>query len=279
VESEDRTLVCTVLLMQEGGRSLYTAAAPGMSEAFNRAVDGLSVADGVGSCGTAAFRGQRVVVEDVLDHPNWANHQDLARKAGLRACWSEPIRSSQGRVLGTFAMYRRFPSTPTAAEIDCIEGAANMAAIALEHGDALAELERQARTDYLTGLDNRRSFWAKGETELARTERYGGELSLLMLDVDHFKNINDAHGHKVGEIFDHETDPGEFDNLWHDVPLRAERLKLHLEALAATTSAGPPRSENLRNCRPSRALNSPSTAWKHGTSPTVRNNCAVTGTS
>lgn len=52
------------------------------------------------------------------------------------------------------------------------------------------------------------------------------------------------HGHKVGEIFDHETDPGEFDNLWHDVPLRAERLKLHLEALAATTSAGPPRSEN-----------------------------------
>lgn len=199
VESEDRTLTCTVLLMQEGGRSLYTAAAPGMSEAYNRAVDGLPVADGVGSCGTAAFRGQRVVVEDVLSHPNWASHQDLVREAGLRACWSEPIRSSQGRVLGTFAIYRRFPSAPTAAEIECIEGAANMAAIALEHGEALAELERQARTDYLTGLDNRRSFWAKGETELARTERYGGELSLLMLDVDHFKHVNDAYGHKVGD--------------------------------------------------------------------------------
>jgi hypothetical protein len=52
------------------------------------------------------------------------------------------------------------------------------------------------------------------------------------------------HGHPIGEIFDHATDPGEFDNLWHDLPLRAERLKFHLDAMAGTTSAGPPRSAN-----------------------------------
>ena len=56
-----------------------------------------------------------------------------------------------------------------------------------------------------------------------------------------FKSIV-YHGHEVGEIFDHASDPGEFDNLWHDAPLRAERLKAHLDALAATISAGPPRS-------------------------------------
>lgn len=62
-----------------------------------------------------------------------------------------------------------------------------------------AELERQARTDYLTGIANRRYFLEQGEAELARADRYGNPLSVLMLDIDHFKAVNDGYGHAVGD--------------------------------------------------------------------------------
>ena len=199
VESEDESVVCTVLLVDSSGAKLTTGAAPGLPEAYNLGVDGLPIAIGSGSCGSAAASGERVVVDDIETHPYWTGYRELARSAGLRSCWSEPIRSSQGRVLGTFALYHRQPSVPTADDIECIEGAANLAAVAIEHGNALADLERQARTDYLTGLDNRRCFIEKAEVELARAERYGGEMSLLMLDVDRFKDVNDSYGHKVGD--------------------------------------------------------------------------------
>jgi len=69
-----------------------------------------------------------------------------------------------------------------------------------EHRTLLGKLELQANQDYLTGLSNRRHFMAQGEIELARVQRYGESLSAFMLDIDHFKNINDTHGHKAGDI-------------------------------------------------------------------------------
>ncbi|HEY0666115.1 MAG TPA: diguanylate cyclase [Gallionella sp.] len=62
------------------------------------------------------------------------------------------------------------------------------------------KLEQQAQQDYLTGLSNRRHFLEQGEVELSRTQRYGSTLSLFMIDIDHFKDINDSHGHKAGDI-------------------------------------------------------------------------------
>lgn len=132
-----------------------------MSEAYNRAVDGLPVADGVGSCGTAAFRGSAWWSRTFSATPTgrairiWCGGGSAGLLVG-----THPLVPGAGA--GNLCHLQALPSAPTAAEIECIEGAANMAAIALEHGEALAELERQARTDYLTGLDNRRSFWAKG---------------------------------------------------------------------------------------------------------------------
>jgi diguanylate cyclase (GGDEF)-like protein/PAS domain S-box-containing protein len=61
------------------------------------------------------------------------------------------------------------------------------------------QLEQQAHLDYLTGLNNRRHFMEQGETELARAQRHGRALSILMLDIDHFKQFNDTYGHKAGD--------------------------------------------------------------------------------
>jgi len=100
--------------------------------AYNAAMEGVEIGMGVGSCGTAAFTGERVVVEDIATHPFWAPYQDLARSAALGSCWSQPIFSASGQVLGTFAIYHPTPHAPGAADITRIEQAARLASIAIE---------------------------------------------------------------------------------------------------------------------------------------------------
>ncbi len=200
IESEDQSSLCSVLLMDAEGKHLLTGAAPSLPDTYNRAIHGVEIGMGVGSCGTAAYLGQRVIVEDIMAHDYWQAYAQLAKAAGLGACWSEPILSSRGKVLGTFAIYHTHPATPTAADLERIGFAANLAAIAIENRYAYEELEHRAYYDYLTGLANRRYFIEQAEFELARTLRYGGELSVIMFDVDHFKQVNDTHGHKIGDI-------------------------------------------------------------------------------
>lgn len=200
IESEDKAATCSVLLLDEEGKHLLTGAAPNLPAFYNQAVHGLEIGVGVGSCGTAAALGQRVIVEDIQTHPYWKPFVQLAQDAGLRACWSEPILSSRSKVLGTFAIYHGDPIVPKADDIERITFAANLAAIAIENRSAQEELERRAYTDYLTGLANRRHFLEQAESELVRTMRYERGLSLLMLDLDHFKAINDTYGHKVGDL-------------------------------------------------------------------------------
>jgi diguanylate cyclase (GGDEF)-like protein/PAS domain S-box-containing protein len=200
LESEDKAARCSVLLLDAEGKHLLTGAAPSLPAFYNEAIHGIEIGMGVGSCGTAAAIGERVVVEDILTHDYWKPYLKLAQEAELRACWSEPIISSHGKVLGTFAIYHAVPKRPQAEDLDRIAFAANLAAIAIENRCAFEELERRAYTDYLTGLANRRHFLEQAESELVRTLRYGRELSILMLDIDRFKTINDTYGHKVGDV-------------------------------------------------------------------------------
>ncbi len=130
VEQQSPGTFCSVLLVDESGTILRHGAAPSLPEAYNRAVDGLRIGNKMGSCGTAAFLQQRVVVEDIEGHPFWKGFTP-ARDAGLRSCWSEPILSANAEVLGTFAMYHREPKAPTAKEIALIESAAHLASIAI----------------------------------------------------------------------------------------------------------------------------------------------------
>jgi diguanylate cyclase (GGDEF)-like protein/PAS domain S-box-containing protein len=125
-------VLCSVLQLSADGQHLGQGIAPGLPGFYNAAIDGVQIGVGVGSCGTAAFTGERVIVEDIQTHPYWAPYRELAAQADLAACWSEPIRAATGQVLGTFAIYHRQPHTPDADDIRLIEQSASLASIAIE---------------------------------------------------------------------------------------------------------------------------------------------------
>lgn len=145
VEQEQPSMICSILLLDSEGKHLLTGAAPGLPDFYNDAINGIEIGIGAGSCGTAAFTGQRVIVADIQAHPYWAAYKEITSKAGLGACWSEPLRSASGKVLGTFAIYHHQAHQPTDEEIRLIEQTANLAEIALgrSHADkALKESEK-----------------------------------------------------------------------------------------------------------------------------------------
>jgi diguanylate cyclase (GGDEF)-like protein len=199
IEFEEPTALCSILLMDKEGEHLLTGAAPSLPAFYNDAINGVEIGLGVGSCGTAAYLGKRVVVEDIMNHEYWKPYASLAQSAGLGSCWSEPIVSSDGSVLGTFAIYHTVPTNLMQSDVERISYAANMAAIAIENSNTRAELERRAYSDYLTGLPNRRYFIEEAEVELSRFHRYGGQLSLITFDIDRFKQVNDEYGHSIGD--------------------------------------------------------------------------------
>ncbi|MGL5669335.1 MAG: diguanylate cyclase domain-containing protein, partial [Shewanella sp.] len=133
----------SVLLLSEDGKKLLTGAAPHLPVSYNQAIHGVEIGPGVGSCGTAAFTGQRVIVDDIEHHPYWALYKEFALTHGLRACWSEPIKDTQGKVLGTFAMYYETVKVPTAADLTLISEAARLASLAVERSRSL-EFQRLA---------------------------------------------------------------------------------------------------------------------------------------
>ena len=138
----------SVLLLNEDGTHLVHGAAPNLPDFYNEAVDGIEIADGAGCCGTAAFRGEVIIVDDIMSHPHWTAFRDVAAKANLAACWSQPVLSAAGKVLGTFAMYYGEPRQPTPADIEIIETSAQLAAIAIERKqmeDALSKSGQRLR--------------------------------------------------------------------------------------------------------------------------------------
>ena len=133
VEASHFATFCSMLLLDEEGRHLLLGAAPSLPEDYNRAIDGVAIGPSAGSCGTAAFRRERVIVSDIGSDSLWADYRELALSYGLQACWSQPILSSTDQVLGTFAMYYKEIHTPNDQELTTIRDAANIACIAIEH--------------------------------------------------------------------------------------------------------------------------------------------------
>ncbi|MEO6245916.1 MAG: GAF domain-containing protein, partial [Opitutaceae bacterium] len=148
-EELGKGMLCSILLLDEDGTRLHLGAAPSLPEAYNRAIEGVVIGPEVGSCGTAAYRNETVIVSDISIDPLWKNFKELALAHGLRACWSRPIRSGAGAVIGTFAIYYREPRAPQPAELELIERLANQAGIAIERMRAAAELEK-AQKNLLT---------------------------------------------------------------------------------------------------------------------------------
>jgi len=201
IEEPETGMIGSILLLDREGNRLATAAAPHLPHDYSHAIDGVRIGPSTGSCGTAAFRGKRVVVADIELDPLWADYRELAAAHGLRACWSQPIVSSAGAVLGTLAMYYREPRSPTEAEIDLIETAAHIAAIAMEAAAARDRLVYSTLHDPLTGLPNRTLFLDRLGMAMKRTQRRADAplFAVLFLDIDRFKEVNDSLGHMAGD--------------------------------------------------------------------------------
>lgn len=140
VEETLQGALCSILLL-DGEKRLRHGCAPHLPEDYVLAVDGVAIGEGVGSCGTAAFRGKTIVASDIATDPLWQNYREIALGYGLQSCWSSPILASNGRVLGTFGLYCREPRSPQAEELEVLDRAANMLGIAIERQQAEAALK------------------------------------------------------------------------------------------------------------------------------------------
>lgn len=330
IESSNREMRASIMLLDRRGERLFTGAAPNLPEHFIAAVNGMEIGIGQGCCGTATFTGKRVVAENIGQHPYWRHWREVAERAGLAACWSQPIPGTTRKTLGALAVYSPQPQPPSADDLWSIEQAAQLSSIAIERhraaeelraseerwkfaidgsGDGLFdwdiasgaillsprwyemfgypanafadvlgewrrrlhpddtdsvlaalhdcldgdadtftaeyrlrcrdgswkwtlargvvvsrgnngqplriigtqsdiserkrmedELRELATTDALTGLANRRRFIERIGEEHARLQRSDGlQAAVLMLDLDHFKRVNDRYGHAVGD--------------------------------------------------------------------------------
>ncbi|MCU1258549.1 MAG: sigma54 specific transcriptional regulator, Fis family, partial [Bryobacterales bacterium] len=132
IEAHSEGMLCSIFLLDEDGLHLQYGAAANLPEAYRAATDGVCIGPNVGSCGAAAYLRQPVFVSDILSHPNFAGVRSVVLQSGLRAAWSTPIMSQDGKVLGTFCMYYREVQHPGTDDIQLIDYASRIAGIAIE---------------------------------------------------------------------------------------------------------------------------------------------------
>jgi diguanylate cyclase (GGDEF)-like protein/PAS domain S-box-containing protein len=219
-ESQADGMFCSVLLLDEDGQHLRNGASPSLPEGYIKLVEGIAIGPQVGSCGTAAYRGETVIVNDILTDPLWTNYRDVAAQYNLRACWSTPIFSRQGKVLGTFAMYYRDVRSPGDHERYLLDIATHLAGIAIERDRAEERVRHMAQHDALTGLPNRLLFRDRVNQSISQAQRTRQQVAVMFIDLDHFKDINDSLGHQVG------------DQLLRSVARRLQRCLRHGDTVA-----------------------------------------------
>jgi PAS domain S-box-containing protein len=270
IEGQAAGMICSILLLDREQGRLRHGAAPHLPRPFVAAIDGSLIGPAAGSCGTAAYRGERVIVEDIATHPTWADYKDAALPHGLRACWSSPIFSIGRQVLGTFAMYYAEPRGPADHERAWVDRATHLAAIAIERdraGETLRARELQlaeqaALLDQATDailvrdLGGVVRYWNKGAERLygwTRAEAVGHPIAELIYKdataLADAERILLARGEWTGELT-HVTKAGrevEVEGRWSllrgppDAPPSVlainsdvtERNKLHLHVLRA----------------------------------------------
>ncbi len=191
-------VVASILRVDEQGL-LHPVAGPSLPQEYSRALEGLAIGPSVGSCGTAAFRAEPVEVTDIATDPLWADYRDLVLPTGLQSCWSTPIKSADGRVIGTFAFYYHGKRRPDAFHHRLVDVSLHLCALALEREEARSRIHRLAFYDSLTGLPNRSLLLVNANQAIANAARTTIPLAVLFIDLDRFKQINDSLGHQAGD--------------------------------------------------------------------------------
>ncbi|MEG5044777.1 PAS domain S-box protein [Microcoleus sp. B4-C1] len=231
IEQQSRDVIGSILLLAPDGKHLLHGAAPSLPDSYNAAIHGIAIGPDVGSCGSATFSRQQVIVTDIASDPLWENYRDLALSFGLRACLSTPIFSSQGQVLGTFGMYYSQPRYPKNFDLQLIEASINLAGIAIERNQAEESLKQlnqelenrvKQRTAQLMQTEERWQLALKGNNDgIWDWNLQTGELFVS----DRFKEIT---GYEDSDISD-------YNNTWNtslhpdDLVSSQQLLQEHLE--------------------------------------------------
>jgi diguanylate cyclase (GGDEF)-like protein len=192
-EYEPSVMPCVVLLDRETS-TLHPGAGPSLPAHWLEAIDGVVIGPNIGSCGSAAWSGELVISEDLSSDPKWTPIREFAASCNLGHCWSMPIKSADGLVLGTFALYGPQPRVPHPEHIALMQDGARLAGIAIERQRTMERLIHDARYDGLTGLPNRRAIFERLERALGRAED-SLKVATLFVDLDGLKMLNDTLGH------------------------------------------------------------------------------------
>jgi len=185
--------LCSVLLASADGTTLTLAASPTLPFSYVRLPQGLRVAEGNGSCGTAAARRAVVVTTDIGTDPLWRESAASTLSLGLRACWSTPMLGAGGRLLGTLAVWHRGVHSPSDEAVRTVDSLLRIAELAIEHDRARRARHQAETVDGATGLPNRLGLGCF-VAERFPQDRVRSTVALFVVDVDGYKELTLAFG-------------------------------------------------------------------------------------
>lgn len=189
------------ILAIDDQRKLRPLAAPKLPPEFSQGINGLSIGPDVGSCGTAAWRNEPVLVDDIATDPLWEKYRAQLLPFGYKGCWSTPIRNSENHVIATFAFYFKQSQHDSKRQYyqRLVTICTHLCALALEREHTRKQIEQLAFYDSLTGMPNRSMLYKKATKLIALSERCNEQVAVLFLDLDQFKKVNDSLGHAAGD--------------------------------------------------------------------------------
>lgn len=199
IENQLDGITGSIMLVDDTGTKLLAGVAPNLPEEYVALTDGIDIGPKNGSCGTAIFRRESVLVEDILKDPLWEDYREVVEPFGIRSCWSVPFFGKDREVLGTFGLYTNSVRSPTDHELKLALEAARLAAVAVERDKDERKIRYLANHDVLTGLPNRQEFKTKLEEKVAESRNSAVPVAVVFVDLDNFKFVNDSFGHAIGD--------------------------------------------------------------------------------
>ena len=204
VEDRNSNMLCSILLLDESKKILIKGAAPSLPDFYTSKLNYMEIGDKVGSCGAAVYLKKRVVVSDISTHENWKYAKNLASKANLSACWSQPFFSSNNEILGSFAIYYKEKKEPSDFDIYLIEDIASIVGIAVErHQFTLKEKEyKQKQKEQAKLLFQKTKMAAMGEMLENIAHQWRQPLSIISAHATGIKLKNQLNMLKENELND-----------------------------------------------------------------------------